>query len=343
MSETVRTYDRRTFLTAALAGTGALALGPLVASCSDADPAVPTPGNPSDHPAPANEAPENPAAKGEFAAEPSWRQNFVEMADGPVDTSVWHFEDNSEVPGYNEEAQGFSNSEEFVRVEDGNLVIQAKKKPFTYPDGTTYDYTSGRIDTQNSFSFTYGKIEATMQLPEGAGTWPAFWLLSANQPNTSKLHPTDEDWQTPGFYAKDGELDIMEWYGHTPGMVEGTVHTYQTAKDEDNDGRRDADARNIQNTGQIAAPKDASTAFHTYGAEVTPGCITWTLDGKPYFTFKNSAGGTDAWPFTDENKLYPILNLAMGGTGGGEIDDSQADKWMLKVKDVAYYPYTGAR
>lgn len=339
MPETTRHFNRRILLTAMLAGAGAAALSPALVSCSASESGTPPPG-PDGAPAePTTSASSSraPASKGEFTAEPEWRQDFTKMANGPVDTSVWHFDTNPEVPAYNDEAQGYSDSAEYVRIEDGNLVIQAKKQPFTYPDGPSYQYTSGRIDTHASFTFTYGKIEATMKMPEGAGAWPAFWMLSANNPYTAAGR-----WNEAGFYAKDGELDVVEWYGHAPSMVEGTVHTYQTAKDEDNDGKRDADARHVKNEQQVAVA-DASGAFHTYGAEITPDKITWTVDGTSYHTFKKSSDNTDEWPFTAENRFYVILNLAMGGTGGGPIDDSKAAAWKLYVKDVAYFPYTGAK
>jgi beta-glucanase (GH16 family) len=87
---------------------------------------------------------------------------------------------------------------------------------------------------------------------------------------------------------------------------------------------------------------DASEAFHTYGVELTPTKITWTIDGKHYHTFEKPKGNNpDKWPFTADNELYVILNLAMGGKeGGGEIDDSQGP-WQLQVRDVKFYEYTG--
>jgi beta-glucanase (GH16 family) len=41
----------------------------------------------------------------------------------------------------------------------------------------TSDYTSGKVQGDGKMSFQYGKIEARLKMPRGAGTWPAFWLL----------------------------------------------------------------------------------------------------------------------------------------------------------------------
>jgi hypothetical protein len=55
---------------------------------------------------------------------------------------------------------------------DGNLVIIA------YNNGGTW--TSVRMKTEGVQNFQYGRIEARMKLPMGAGIWPAFWLLGSN-------------------------------------------------------------------------------------------------------------------------------------------------------------------
>jgi beta-glucanase (GH16 family) len=118
----------------------------------------------------------------------------------------------------------------------------------------------------------------------------------------------------------------MEAYGIHPGTVEGTVYTFNNFKENGD-------------SGSVAVP-DASEAFHTYGVELTPTEIIWTLDSKPYKSFKKPAGNDpDAWPFTPDNELYVILNLAMGSTGGA-VDPSQ-NKWQMAVKEIAFYEYTG--
>lgn len=256
---------------------------------------------------------------------PSWQQDFTKQPVGALNTGTWNYELNPDVPGWNNEAEAYTNSTNNVRVVPGTgLIIEARKENYTYP-GTTkqYGYTSGRVDTRNSFSFEYGKLEATMKLPKGSGTWPAFWLLSANQVNTSKLNPTDADWAQPRFYAKDGEIDIMEAYGSWAGNIEGTLHSYAKSS-----------------SGSIAL-SDYATAFHAYGIEIRPNQLIWSVDGKPYFTMNQPSTSTDEWPIGGGNKFYPILNLAMGGgqNGGGTIDDSSAP-WQLVVQSLKYYPPT---
>lgn len=256
-----------------------------------------------------------------FASKPSWEQDFTKLPNGPIDTKVWRYELDPAVPAYNNEAQAYTDHEKNVRIEGGMLVLEAHREEYQYPSdpsGKRFNFTSGRIDTRDTFSFEYGKFEATMKLPRGDGTWPAVWFLSATQPFTDKLHPTDADWAKPRFYMHDGELDAMEAYGKDPGVIEGTLHTFE--KDQ---------------TIRTTIPTD--DAFHTYGVEVSPDKVVWTVDGKAFGTFTKPSGNTDEWPFGQSNRFYPILNLAMGGAGGDT--DSTTNTWSMEVRDIRFFDY----
>lgn len=262
---------------------------------------------------------------GIFSTKPAWQQDFRTMQNGPVDSKVWRYELDPAVPGYNDEAQAYTSSPRNVRVENGLLVLEAHREPYRYPADPAKEYgiTSGRIDTKDSFNFEYGKFEVTMKLPKGTGTWPAFWFLSANQPNTSKLHPSDQDWENPKFYMHDGELDAMEAYGADPGIVEGTVYTYDKITEV-----------------RTGVP-DSGDTFHTYGVEVMPDKVVWTLDGRPYGEFKKQSASTDQWPFGNGNRFYPILNLAMGKNGG--TIDPATNAWRLEISNACFYNYLPAK
>jgi len=57
-------------------------------------------------------------------------------------------------------------------------------------------YTSARLKSQGHFSFQYGRIEASIKLPEAQGMWPAFWMLGNNIATIN--------------WPACGELDLME-------------------------------------------------------------------------------------------------------------------------------------
>lgn len=257
-----------------------------------------------------------------FSETAAWNQDFSTLPDGPLDSATWHYELNPEVPGYNDELQAYTDNPDNVRVENGKLLIEARRENYVYPDDPKrqeYAFTSGRIDTRNSLAFEYGKFEVTMKLPEGAGTWPAVWLLSANQPHTKKLRPAAEQWQEDRFYMHDGEVDLVEAYGDAPDKIESTLHTYN---------------RSTESPLEIA---DAATSFHTYGVEITPRALTFTLDGSPYKTYEKNSDNPDDWPFGKGNKWYAILNLALGGPAGAP--DTSQDRWQMEITRINFYPY----
>jgi len=263
----------------------------------------------------------------EFNKTPDWQQNFAELQTDTLDTSIWHYETSPDIPSYNDEVQGYTDWRENVRIEEGvGLVIEAHKRDYQYPNDPQqrqFEYTSGRIDTRNSLSFEYGKVEARMQLPEGEGVWPAFWLLSGNEVHTIDKEFSQQQENDENFYLRNGEIDIMEYYGNNPGQVEATVHTYN------------------DKTSNSVTIEDATREFHTYGVEVTPDNITWTVDDVPYHTFVKKSNDPNDWPFGNNNQLYVILNLAMGGPAGN-VNNSQ-EPWRLEVADVAFYNFTGKR
>lgn len=104
----------------------------------------------------------------------------------------------------NQELQYYTDRSENLRVEDGCLVIEARKEPME-----NREYTSARINTQGKVQIKYGYIEARIWLPAGQGTWPAFWMMGTGASS----------------WPRCGEIDIMEHVGKTPGQVTHALHT----------------------------------------------------------------------------------------------------------------------
>ncbi|MFN2285624.1 MAG: glycoside hydrolase family 16 protein, partial [Anaerolineae bacterium] len=94
--------------------------------------------------------------------------------EGLPDPEKWGYE-----VGYirNDELQYYTEKrEENARVEDGVLIIEARKDGDTVPDATR-GYTSASLVTKDTATWTYGRIEVRAKLPQGVGTWPAAWTL----------------------------------------------------------------------------------------------------------------------------------------------------------------------
>ena len=87
-----------------------------------------------------------------------WEDNFDGAA---LDTTNWNIENGGGGWG-NQEKQHYTGRPENLRVEDGCLVIEARRE-----DYGGNQYTSARITTQGKREFVYGKMEARICLPAG--------------------------------------------------------------------------------------------------------------------------------------------------------------------------------
>src|SRR5208282_3784690 len=105
----------------------------------------------------------------------------------------------------NHELEYYTSSTNNVRIENGKLVIEARKESLG-----GRNYTSARLQTHGKWSWTYGRIEARIKVPRGQGFWPAFWMLGTNIDSVG--------------WPACGEIDIMENLGREPGLVHGTLH-----------------------------------------------------------------------------------------------------------------------
>lgn len=175
----------------------------------------------------------------------------------------------------------YSNDREHVFL-DGNshLVIRATRNPFGTNQRDTY--TSGKVmgNFGAPINHTFeALIKFNCMTP---GAWPAWWLVNENKP-------------------RGGEVDIMEWYGNMEWPSGTTVHA------------------RLDGTSFATMPFPLDDGWHRWR-------VTWLTSGmyfwmdyepgmEPYFTVP--AGSIDDWPFNDPGyQLRPVLNVAVGGTGG---------------------------
>lgn len=202
----------------------------------------------------------------------------------------------------NNEWQLYTDSSDNVRVEDGNLVIQARcdTPPCGVRDGTV---TSGRLNTQDKFEFRYGSVIARIKPPVGDGAWPAFWSLGAVFPETS--------------WPRAGEIDFLEM--HNAFSNDQTTHfTMHWCDESVNPSLPSTEVCFPQNNGWIfdsqnrTFPTSLGDDFHLFEADWDQNRIIGRIDGITYFERVIE-------PDTMEEFLrefFMILNVAMGGTLG---------------------------
>jgi beta-glucanase (GH16 family) len=117
-----------------------------------------------------------------------------------------------------------------------------------------------------------------------AGCWPAWWL--------SNDHP-----------VAGGEIDMLEWYGNGNWPSGTTVHA-----------RSDG-------TSFATQPGPVDGDWHTYRCTWNEsGLYFWKdyVDGMPPY-FEVPAFSLEDWPFNlPDYRVFPVLNLAVAGSGGGD-------------------------
>jgi beta-glucanase (GH16 family) len=191
---------------------------------------------------------------------------------------------------------------ENISVNNGILVITGRKEQYlnaAYKPGSTdwktkdelASYTSACLITKGKFSWTYGKVEVRAKLPEGKGTWPAIWTLG------------DNIWEVG--WPRCGEIDIMEYVGFEPNTIHTNIH-YEKASD----GQYATQMKSKDFSG-------ISDDFHIYGMEWDENKIIILMDGIVVNSFEIRFAGN-----IFKKPQYLLLNLALGGSWGGEIDDT---------------------
>lgn len=237
-----------------------------------------------------------------FETTPVWSDEFG--TDGAPDPAKWGYDTGGSGWG-NNELEYYTSTTSNANIENGNLVITARKE-----DLGGRNYTSARLVSRQKADFLYGRFEIRAKLPAGKGTWPAIWML-----------PTD--WAY-GDWPRSGEIDIMEHVGYDPGNIHISTHT---------------ELYNFKINTQKTSVKridNPSTEFHLYRIDWTPYAIRGYIDDQFVFQHTNEGKGPAAWPF--DKKFHLLLNVAVGGDwGGAQGIDATAFPTSMQIDYVRVY------
>jgi len=189
---------------------------------------------------------------------------------------------------------GWGNNEvQFYTQDPSNVIVENGLLRITARVDNG-QFTSTRMKTQDLFEFAFGRVDVRAKLPSGGGTWPAIWLLGA-------------DFET-NIWPGAGEIDIMEHVGNQQNRVFSSLHF------PGNSGGNAVTESTIDD--------DVSDVFHVYSVEWSGSEINFYIDNVLFHTFPNSSNV----PFNKD--FFLIMNVAMGGTFGGDIDPNFAESSM---------------
>lgn len=238
-----------------------------------------------------------------------WQEEFDN--DGILDETDWNFEEGF-VRNY--EAQWYQKDNAYIK--DGNLIIEGRKekrKNPWYEAGSSdwkkqreyIEYTSTSATTAHKHDFLYGRLEVRAKIPCSGGAWPAIWLLGY------------ED--IAGEWPSSGEIDVMEYYsGYTlANLVWGSAQRWT--------GIWESRKTPLDN---YWSKKDSEwkNKFHTWRMDWDEESIKLYLDNELITICNLSRTINQGQWHIAENPFhtpqYLLLNLAMGGQNGGNIDDS---------------------
>lgn len=186
-----------------------------------------------------------------------------------------------------------------ITVSGGLLSGVAKFEDHSCGDSVqspiTEHYTSWQIQQKTS-PFLYGTIDFRAKLPGGTGIWPTMWMLGfewqANQPLTANT--PGANWPVAGWC----EVDVAEFLSNARTQVNTVVHFGVSG-----------------GTSLQTIPFDATTRFMVYRLQWAAGSMAWSVDAEDGVGFRTLRTVTGSG--VPDVPMYVVLNMAIGGTGGG--------------------------
>ncbi len=267
---------------------------------------------------------------GVFAQTSDWNFNWIEITPSNtnpgrtlvfadefnnINTANWTFETGGGGWGNNERQYYTAGQNAFIQNDaraGGNvLVIEARRdNPANY--NCWYgrcEYTSTRMISRDKKTFTHGRIEARMKLPQTQGIWPAFWMLGNNIGSAG--------------WPNCGEIDIMEHVGFEPTTTHGALHGPGYSGNTPFMG--------THNLGEYV-----NVNYHVYAVEWDANGIRWFRDNIQFYSVTRAQiQGYGNWVF--DSPFFLLLNVAVGGNWPGSPDAGSVFPQRMYVDYVRVY------
>lgn len=185
-------------------------------------------------------------------------------------------------------------------LDGGILKISAVETPDALRSAANEQpWLSGVLTTADKFDFTYGYVEARVDLQAGRGLWPAFWMLSSE------------------FVDLKPELFVMENDGSRQNSI---FHNYNYT---DLDG-------NLRSPGQWEVTStEFSEGFQNVGVAWSPQELLFYINGVARYRIVGEN--------VSSQNMYLILSLAVGGVWPGAPDGTTPVPAEMLVDYVRIY------
>lgn len=211
-----------------------------------------------------------------------WSDEFNGAAGAAPDARSWVADVGGDGWGNGQLEHNTDRTDNAFQDGDGHLVIRAQRESY---EGNAY--TSARLTTVDRVEYGPARVEARIQVPQGQGIWPAFWLLGADFPEVG--------------WPACGEIDILELRGSDPDTVITTVH---------GPGYNGGGGVSAETT--LAGSETFADGFHDFAVDIDPDHIVWWIDGERVHTIRpGDLPAGSGWVF--DGPFFVILNVAVGG------------------------------
>ena len=236
-----------------------------------------------------------------------WKLTWEDEFDGAEINKDWwvHEIGNGDNGWGNNELQFYTEAPENSRVENGNLVIEARNDSWN-----GHKYTSARLVTKEKKSFGYSRIDIRAKLPFGQGIWPALWMLGDNIEQVG--------------WPACGEIDIMEMIGNYPSTSHATVHFGTDFSSHKYSGK----SYNI--SGEIFNDR-----FHVFSVVREVNQMWFYVDDILIFEFETNDTEGMSYPFNQN--YFLVLNVAIGGNWPGNPDETTQFSQLMIVDYIRVF------
>ncbi len=235
-----------------------------------------------------------------------WSDEFNGPAGTAPDSAKWTYDLGNNNGWGNRELENYTKDPANAHTDGkGNLVIHAEP-------AATGGYSSARIKTQGLFAAgPGGRVEARIKVPQGAGMWPAFWMLGNTFNNRN--------------WPQCGEIDIMESIGKEPARNHGSLH-----------GPGYSGGKPMTAIYTLPDGKKFADDFHVFAIDWTPTSVTFYVDDTAYETVHDTdiPAGTK-WVYNQP--FFLLLNVAVGGNFAGPVGADTVFPQEMLVDYVRVY------